>query len=312
MTATPEPVEERNGPTTFERPAWLDYEEFPFESHAVEIEGNLVHYVDEGTGPVLLFVHAGPAWSFVFRDVIEGLRHDYRCIAPDVPGAGLSEAAADYEPDVEHAAAVLDAFLDALDVDAATAVVHDIGGPVTFGVAGRRPEAFRGFVVVGSFGWPLTGEFPGVARFIRLVGGTPFGVLDASLGLLSRLTATRYGVGRRLSKPGRRVFRAPFASRQRRRNGRAMLASVLESDDYLERVERSLESALADRPVLLLFGEHDEGRTAGFQARWESLYPSARSTVVEGARHFPMADAPHFVAEAIDAWHREAVEAPGG
>ena len=44
---------------------WLDEQLYPFESHHVELSGNQVHYVDEGTGPALLFLHAGPAWSFI-------------------------------------------------------------------------------------------------------------------------------------------------------------------------------------------------------------------------------------------------------
>jgi haloalkane dehalogenase len=31
------------------------------------IDGHLIHYVDEGVGPMMVFVHAGPAWSFVYR-----------------------------------------------------------------------------------------------------------------------------------------------------------------------------------------------------------------------------------------------------
>src|SRR5215510_2843602 len=38
------------------RPSWLDQREFPFASHFIEIEGNQIHYIDEGNGPVLLFL----------------------------------------------------------------------------------------------------------------------------------------------------------------------------------------------------------------------------------------------------------------
>lgn len=307
-TGDPSGVRDRAG--GFERPDWLDDEEFPFESHVVEIEGNHVHYVDEGTGPTLLFVHAGPAWSFVFRDVIETLRHRFRCVAPDFPGSGLSEAADGYEPTIESASVVLEAMLDAIGVEDATLVVHDVGGPVAFGVAARRPELFRGVGVVGSFGWPLSEEFPDVVRFIRIVNGSAFGFLNTNLNLLARLTSTKYGVGRRLSKPGRRVLRGPFRSRDARRNAVAMLGSAIESDGRLREVRRALTSDLANRPVLLLFGENDDGRKAGFQEEWERLFPEARSVVVPGANHFPMADSPHLVAGTIEAWYDDAVDRP--
>lgn len=287
-----------------DRPDWLDYEEFPFRSRFVDVDGNRIHYVDEGTGPTLLFVHAGPAWSFVFRDVIDQLRHGFRCVALDFPGSGLSGAAPDYEPTIENASAVLESFLDTVGIDEATLVAHDVGGPVAFGVAALRPDLFRGMGIVGSFGWPLAEEFPGVARFLRLVGGPVFGLLDAYLGLLARLTA-RFGVGRRLSPRGRRVFRTPYRDRRTRRFATAMLGDVLRSEAYLATVHEALTTTLADRPVLLLFGEGDAGREAGFQERWEALYPDAHSAVVEGADHFPMADSPHLVAETVAAWWAE-------
>lgn len=39
------------------RPGWVDDGLFPFESHFVGIDGNTVHYVDEGAGPTLLLLH---------------------------------------------------------------------------------------------------------------------------------------------------------------------------------------------------------------------------------------------------------------
>ncbi len=67
------------GPTV--RPAWLPRHQFPFTGRSVDLGGETVHYIDEGAGPALLFVHAGPAWSFIFRDVIAALRADFRCVA---------------------------------------------------------------------------------------------------------------------------------------------------------------------------------------------------------------------------------------
>lgn len=79
-----------------ERPAWVDDELFPFESRFVDIDGHTVHYVDEGSGPVLLFLHGNPTWSFDYREVIADLRQEFRCVAVDYPGFGLSTAAPGY------------------------------------------------------------------------------------------------------------------------------------------------------------------------------------------------------------------------
>src|SRR5207302_11174538 len=78
------------------RPAWVDDGLFPFESRFVTIDGHTVHYVDEGSGPTLLLLHGNPTWSFDYRDVIRALRDQFRCIALDYPGLGLSSARPGY------------------------------------------------------------------------------------------------------------------------------------------------------------------------------------------------------------------------
>src|SRR5207244_7925375 len=60
------------------RPDWLPVDAWPIQSRSVVITGHRVRYVDEGSGPVLVFVHAGPAWSFIYRAVIPRVRHPFR------------------------------------------------------------------------------------------------------------------------------------------------------------------------------------------------------------------------------------------
>ena len=55
-----------------------------------------MHYVDEGSGEPILFVHGSAAWSFAYRNVIRDLRQDYRCVAPDHIGFGMSAKPADW------------------------------------------------------------------------------------------------------------------------------------------------------------------------------------------------------------------------
>ncbi len=94
------------------RPAWVDDELFPFESRFIDIDAHRVHYVDEGSGPTLLFLHGNPTWSFDYSKVIQSLRPEFRCIAVDYPpGFGLSSAAPGYRHlPIEHAE-VIDRFV---------------------------------------------------------------------------------------------------------------------------------------------------------------------------------------------------------
>ena len=76
-------------------PQWVSHELYPFDNHYVEIDCCRVHYVDEGTGPPLLLLHGNPAWSFLYRNTIAVLHDQFRCVAVDYPGFGLSTASED-------------------------------------------------------------------------------------------------------------------------------------------------------------------------------------------------------------------------
>lgn len=110
-----------------DRPQWLPWSAFPFLIRFADIDGKRIHYVDEGSGPALLLVSAGQ-WSFMFRDVIVGLRKQFRCLTFDFPGSGLSPGEPGHDHSLEANARILEGFIDVLDLQDITMVVHDAGG----------------------------------------------------------------------------------------------------------------------------------------------------------------------------------------
>ena len=292
------------------RPAWLPVTEFPFTSRQLAIDGHPIRYVDEGEGPTMVFVHAGPAWSFVYRDLIVRLRDQFRCVALDLPGTGLSRAAAGYRPSIEAGAAVFAAFVQALDLRRVTLVTHDVGTPVALGAAVRTPERFAALAVTEGFAWALTDEHPRIGRILRIVGSRPVGALNDAVNLLGRVTASRAGAGRHLSAAGRRAFLGPYRERAVRRGAAAMLRDAVTASAYLRRLDAQLPAALGDRPVLLVFGSASPTVKERFPQRWRASFPDARLLLVDGGHHFPMNDAPDLVAAAISRWWAAAVASP--
>lgn len=51
-------------------PQWVPPRLYPFTHRFCEIDGHRIHYLDEGKGEVILFLHGNPAWSFLFRKVV--------------------------------------------------------------------------------------------------------------------------------------------------------------------------------------------------------------------------------------------------
>ena len=78
-------------PTPDAVPAWVDRIGYPFRTRFADLPAGRVHYVDEGTGEPILFVHGTPTWSYEWRHLISALGPRWRCVAPDLLGFGLSE-----------------------------------------------------------------------------------------------------------------------------------------------------------------------------------------------------------------------------
>jgi haloalkane dehalogenase len=92
----------------------MDPQQFHAARRQVDTPFGRVAYLDEGSGPVALFVHGLPLCGYQWRDVIAALSSQRRCIAPDLLGLGYSEAAAAQDVSFSAQADMLRGLLDAL------------------------------------------------------------------------------------------------------------------------------------------------------------------------------------------------------
>jgi haloalkane dehalogenase len=173
-----------------ERPAWLSPAAFPFDSRFLSVEGTRFHYVDEGQGPALLFLHGGPMSSFMWRNQLRALRTRYRCVAVDLPGLGLSKTALAPGQAFARMADALQAFVRALELDGFRLIVHATGGPAGLQMAVRERARVRGLVLSNTFAWPLSRD-PGLRTMAGIVSSRLFRFLVVRLNLLARVAARR-------------------------------------------------------------------------------------------------------------------------
>jgi len=108
------------------------------------------HYLDEGHGPVLLFVHGNPTWSFYWRKLILALRDRYRCVAVDHIGCGLSDKPEPYRYTLAQHVENLSRLVTELDLRDVTLLGHDWGGAIGLGAAVAAPERFGRFVLFNT------------------------------------------------------------------------------------------------------------------------------------------------------------------
>lgn len=282
------------------RPSWVDADLFPFTSHFAELDGHVVHYVDEGSGPILLMLHGNPTWSFVYREVIAALRDNFRCIALDYPGFGLSVAAQGYgyHP-VDHAGVVV-AFLDHMALSDVTLVVHDWGGPIGLCAAEQRPELFHRLVLANTWAWPPNGELR-AEMASRIMGGPVGRELIRRVNLFVNALIPAGHRRRKVSRAEMAHYRNALATRERRNACAILPGAITGSREFLASVRDHL-TTLDQLPTLIVWADADMAFGDKDRQRLEAKFPNHETVIVHGAGHFVQSDAAHEMSKAIQAW----------
>ena len=117
--------------------------EFHASRRFVKTRFGRIAYVERGRGPAALFLHGLPLNGFHWRGAIARLSAERRCLAPDFPGLGYTEAPSDADLSPVAQAETIAAVLDALSIEAADVVANDSGGAVAQILAARHPARVR-------------------------------------------------------------------------------------------------------------------------------------------------------------------------
>lgn len=285
------------------RPSWVDDHLFPYDSHFVELDGNTVHYVDEGDGPTLLMLHGNPTWSFLYRDMIAALRSQFRCVALDYPGFGLSSAAAGYGFTAAEHADVVEAFVAHLDLTDVTPVVQDWGGPIGIVVAARHPKRYRALVIGNTWAWPKSDDRV-ATLFSRALGGPIGRYLIERINVFAAQIVP-YGHARRtLTEHEMLHYTAPFPDAEARVPTHVFPAEITAAVPLLREAERGL-ARLRHLQALILWGTEDRAFRAPDRRRWEHVLRDHHTHLLRGAGHYFQDDAGDEASRAIiDWWQR--------
>src|SRR5580704_13017071 len=110
---------------------------------SVEIPSGRISYLEQGSGPVALFVHGVLLNSYLWRHQLAGLSDIRRCLAVDLLAHGDTEITPDRDVSVTANARMLTEFLDALKVDQVDIVGNDSGGGIAQIFAALYPQRVR-------------------------------------------------------------------------------------------------------------------------------------------------------------------------
>jgi len=133
--------------------AWKAERLVPARGKFVEIDGNRIHYVEEGEGRPIVFLHGLGAQLHHFRHTLFGcFGPGYRLIALDRPGSGYSVRARGATGRLPEQAEIVRRFIDELGLERPLVVGHSLGGAITLTLAVEHPGTISGIALLA----PLT------------------------------------------------------------------------------------------------------------------------------------------------------------
>ncbi len=129
---------------------------YPYPTHYLNIEdAGRIAYIDEGAGDTtILFVHGLANYALGWRKNIEQLSKNFRCLALDLPGNGLSDKG-DRPYSMHYFAGVVIKFIEALQLKNLTLAGHSMGGQIVMTALLRQPDLAERLVLIAPAGFEV-------------------------------------------------------------------------------------------------------------------------------------------------------------
>jgi len=250
-------------------------------------------FLEAGAGPSVVLLHGLGATNSSMLPTLADLSHDFRVLAPDLPGFGESgKPMRTYDP--AFFARWLHDFLNAAGVERATLIGNSMGGRIAIEMALRHPARVDRLVLFApSLAFRRFRFFQPAVRMVA----AELGVLPVPVPRWVAMRTLRY----MFADPDRlppawydaamdefqRVFSTP--------RGRVAFFSAARQI-YLEEAEgpggfwERLPTLHA--PALFLWGDEDPLVPAGFARHVEAALPGATSIILPSCGHVPQFEHP--------------------
>lgn len=274
---------------------------YPFQSYYAEINGQRMHYVDEGPrdGRPIVMVHGNPTWSFYYRNLVKhfaGL--GYRTIALDHIGCGLSAKPpkTEYDYTLKNRTDDFAAFMAHLNLlQKAVLVMHDWGGMIATKYATQNPDKIAAMVVLNTAAFTKPQDKPLPIRLKLIRHLWPFGK-PMVLGLNAfAWCATFMSVTKPLSKQVKQGLLLPYDSWKNRIATYEFVRDIpLKPGDKAYEVVKTTEENLGRLngvPMLIYWGLKDFVFDGDYLTLWQKYFPNAKVNSFADKGHYIVEEA---------------------
>lgn len=284
---------------------WVNRDLFPFASRFIEIDGHQLHYIDEGTGPVILFSHGTPEWSFGWRDLVRGLSGQFRCVAPDLLGMGLSDKPTDADYSCAAHSARLEKLVEKLGLTDVNIVANDFGLSIALGYAIRQPERVRRISIFNGWMWRLDTD-PHYYKAARMMDGWLGQVAYKQFNFpVNVIMPAAFGNRKKnLPKEVHRHYKMAWPDAASRTATYAFAGELLHANEWWDGLWQQ-RNVLNDKLKLIFWGMKDSFVPPYELDKWTQAFPSARAIRCPEAGHFVQEEEPDLMVRELQDCFRE-------
>lgn len=265
----------------------------------VSVDGLNISYLEKGKGDPIVLVHGIPTSSFLWRNMIEELSAHGRVIALDLPGFGFSDPPHDGDYRISNYARVLEGFLEALSIEEATLICHDLGGPISLTYALRNPDKYERLIILDTFlhrdlpPWPLSmkmAKIRPIGEIFMWIGGKSVFRDGLEGGVIDKSRISE-GIVERYYMPDGNPDKL---------NGSMLGTLRVDYMQDLEFIEKNLKTI--QKPTLIIWGEKDSYLPVSLGNRIHKDITGSQMERIPNCGHFIQEDQPELATEIIVAF----------
>lgn len=191
---------------------------FPYESKFIEVHGSKIHYIEEGEGEPILFLHGNPTSNYLWRNIIPYITQHGRCIAPDLIGMGKSD-----KPDINYGFhdtyKYVEGFIEKMGLKNITLVSHDWGSGMGFNYANLNRDNIKAIAFMEAmYDAPTMYDMPfSVKTALKMVRNSLFGYLMVQKGNIFIKKMLPDMILRDLSQEEKNFYAEPYQTTKSRK-----------------------------------------------------------------------------------------------
>ena len=282
--------------------ALMSYSGLRYEGRYINaLERKGIHIMEFGNGPPVVLLHGAGAGGAIWHRQIAALATTRRVIIPEIPVFGLSDLPTDVPPIRSGVGELINAILDALNVQHSDIAGMSLGGLEAIGAVLHSPERFDKLALVSSAG--LGSDLPYIYRLARIP------ILKRLLAKPTRTMSDSFfnRMEAQMSdhSPERQAFmNYQFQVSQRNNRGNLILQGITRFSNWRGQSDIVPDEDLANirTKTLVIWGDHDRFFPLTHANRAATVIPDATLEVIPNCGHLTAVDAPEQLTAAMVRW----------